>query len=83
MFENREQHPAYGMLAFHRVSSGDPNLFGSSVKHNHNSKKQQTYRLFLTKRKGKQYASNLSMKKEHLQYNNTPNNTNKGADNYG
>ena len=35
MFENREQHPAYGMLAFHRVSSGDPNLFGSSVRHNH------------------------------------------------
>ena len=34
MFDNREQHPAYGMLAFHRVSGGDPNLFGSSVKHN-------------------------------------------------
>ena len=26
---------------------------------------------------------NPAMKKEHLQYNNTPNNTNKGADNYG
>ena len=24
MFENREQQPAYGMLAFHRVSGGDP-----------------------------------------------------------
>ena len=29
-----EKTLAYGMLAFHRVSGGDPNLFGSSVKHN-------------------------------------------------
>lgn len=33
---NHEQdtHPSYGMLAFHRVSGGDKNLFGSSVQHN-------------------------------------------------
>lgn len=29
-----EQKPAYGMLAFSRVTGGDPNLFGSSIKHN-------------------------------------------------
>jgi hypothetical protein len=33
-FAQKETHPSYGMLAFHRVSGGDPNLFGSSVKHN-------------------------------------------------
>ena len=30
----KETTPAYGMLSFHRVTGGDPNLFGSSVKHN-------------------------------------------------
>jgi hypothetical protein len=34
MLNNSEKHPSYGMLAFHRVTGGDPNLFGSSVKHN-------------------------------------------------
>ena len=34
MFKNSEKNPAYGMLAFHRVTGGDPNLFGSSVSHN-------------------------------------------------
>ena len=34
-FENKESSPAYGMLLFSRVSGGDPNLFGSSVEHNH------------------------------------------------
>ena len=34
MFDKMERNPAYGMLAFHRVSGGDPNLFGSSVQHN-------------------------------------------------
>ena len=34
MAKKSETNPAYGMLAFHRVSGGDPNLFGSSVKHN-------------------------------------------------
>ena len=34
MFENKDKHASYGMLAFHRVSGGDPNLFGSSVQHN-------------------------------------------------
>lgn len=34
MFDNIDENPAYGMLSFHRVSGGDPNLFGSSVKHN-------------------------------------------------
>ena len=34
MFDNKDVHPSYGMLAFHRVSGGDPNLFGSSVLHN-------------------------------------------------
>ena len=32
---NRETSPAYGMLSFSRVSGGDPNLFGSSVEHDH------------------------------------------------
>ena len=34
MLDNIDKKPAYGMLSFHRVSGGDPNLFGSSVKHN-------------------------------------------------
>lgn len=29
----RHSHPSYGSLVFNRVSGGDPNLFGSSVKH--------------------------------------------------
>lgn len=29
----RHQHPSYGSLSFSRVSGGDPNLFGTSVKH--------------------------------------------------
>lgn len=33
-FTEDEHKPAYGMLAFHRVTGGDPNLFGSSVQHN-------------------------------------------------
>ena len=33
MFDRTEKHPAFGMLAFHRISGGDPNLFGSSVQH--------------------------------------------------
>lgn len=31
----KEKHPAYGMLMFSHVSGGNPNLFGSSVKHDH------------------------------------------------
>ena len=34
MTEKNEKNPAFGMLAFHRISGGDPNLFGSSVEHN-------------------------------------------------
>ncbi len=33
-FTEKDKKPAYGMLAFHRVTGGDPNLFGSSVQHN-------------------------------------------------
>ena len=33
-FTEKDKNPAYGMLAFHRVTGGDPNLFGSSVQHN-------------------------------------------------
>lgn len=37
MNERREkdEHPAYGMLMFSRVHGGNPNLFGSSVRHDH------------------------------------------------
>ena len=35
MDKERHEHPAFGMLCFSRVSGGDPNLFGSSVEHNH------------------------------------------------
>lgn len=28
------KHPAFGMIGFSRVNGGDPNLFGSSIKHN-------------------------------------------------
>ena len=37
MNERREkdEHPAYGMLMFSRVHGGNPNLYGSSVKHDH------------------------------------------------
>lgn len=30
----RHTHPSYGSLSFNRISGGDPNLFGTSVKHN-------------------------------------------------
>ena len=30
----KREHPSYGMLGFHRVSGGDPHLFGSSIEHN-------------------------------------------------
>lgn len=33
MFENKDKQPAYGMLAFSRISGGNPNLFGSSIRH--------------------------------------------------
>lgn len=29
----RHTHPSYGSLSFNRISGGDPNLFGTSVKH--------------------------------------------------
>lgn len=37
MNEKREkdEHPAYGMLMFSHVHGGNPNLFGSSVRHDH------------------------------------------------
>lgn len=27
MLENKDKQPAYGMLAFHRISGGNPNIF--------------------------------------------------------
>ena len=33
MLDNADRKPAYGMLAFSRVSGGDTHLFGSSVEH--------------------------------------------------
>lgn len=31
----KDEHPAYGMLMFSHVNGGNPNLFGSSVRHDH------------------------------------------------
>ena len=31
----RHKHPSFGMLSFSRVSGGDPNLYGSGIRHDH------------------------------------------------
>jgi len=33
--KQKDEHPAYAMLMFSHLSGGNPNLFGSSVKHDH------------------------------------------------
>lgn len=31
----RHKHPSFGMLSFSHISGGDPNLYGSGIRHNH------------------------------------------------
>lgn len=41
--DENANHPAFGILSFHRIQGGSPNLFGSSIEHNHKIQLQIEY----------------------------------------